>query len=274
MKTIKLRLGKPSLFYIFIIMKKADNFNPAKWLVENKITFQSKLNEIDREDWGDPRNQPDEEEADLFTASIMKKGTSIPGYEDQTYMSDTLVGEDGEEFGNYRIYNTYEEAVAADGTNIYTLEDKYAVTFPDPESKSEFYGKFNEGDLKKYKGLNAALALINEAKKKTVAVWDKNSIEDFFKFITKKGIKVKYFDFTKGTNGEVQIKINRSMYEAEFYVNYTDKTYYLVFKGTRNSDVAPDDFLDILDKKGVDQKYDYFSQGNLAIISFKEDESD
>jgi hypothetical protein len=26
-------------------MKKADNFNPAKWLVENKITFQSRLNE-------------------------------------------------------------------------------------------------------------------------------------------------------------------------------------------------------------------------------------
>ena len=24
-------------------MKKADNFNASKWLVENKITFQSKL---------------------------------------------------------------------------------------------------------------------------------------------------------------------------------------------------------------------------------------
>ena len=26
-------------------MKKADNFEPSKWLVENKITFQSKLSE-------------------------------------------------------------------------------------------------------------------------------------------------------------------------------------------------------------------------------------
>jgi hypothetical protein len=26
-------------------MKQADNFSPSKWLVENKITFQSKLNE-------------------------------------------------------------------------------------------------------------------------------------------------------------------------------------------------------------------------------------
>jgi hypothetical protein len=125
-------------------MKKADNFNPGKWLVENKITFQSRLNEIDREDWGDPRNQPDDEEADLLAASIMKKGAPIPGYKGQTYMNDTLVGEDGEEFGNYRIYNTYEEAVAADGTNIYTLEDKYVVTFSNPESKSEFAGKLNE----------------------------------------------------------------------------------------------------------------------------------
>ena len=30
-------------------MKKADNFNPGKWLVENKITFQSRLNEDKQE---------------------------------------------------------------------------------------------------------------------------------------------------------------------------------------------------------------------------------
>jgi hypothetical protein len=28
-------------------MKKADNFNPGKWLVENKITTQSRLNEVE-----------------------------------------------------------------------------------------------------------------------------------------------------------------------------------------------------------------------------------
>ena len=27
-------------------MKKADNFDPAKWLVENKLTSQSRLNEV------------------------------------------------------------------------------------------------------------------------------------------------------------------------------------------------------------------------------------
>ena len=33
-------------------MKKADSFNPGKWLVENKLTNQSRLNERwDDEDW-------------------------------------------------------------------------------------------------------------------------------------------------------------------------------------------------------------------------------
>jgi hypothetical protein len=123
-----------------------------------KNVFKEKLKEeympdTDYEDKWEKGGGPDEEEADLFTASIMKKGTSIPGYEDQTYMSDTLVGEDGEEFENYRTYSTYEEAVddatnpttgfTLPGVNIYKLEDGYAVTFPNTPSKSEFAGKFN-----------------------------------------------------------------------------------------------------------------------------------
>ena len=31
-------------------MKKVDNFNPGKWLVENKITTQSRLNEMSIDD--------------------------------------------------------------------------------------------------------------------------------------------------------------------------------------------------------------------------------
>jgi hypothetical protein len=31
-------------------MKKADKFDPAKWLVENKITFQSRLDEMEKFD--------------------------------------------------------------------------------------------------------------------------------------------------------------------------------------------------------------------------------
>ena len=42
-------------------MKKADNFNASKWLVENKITFQSRLNE-------------DEEEKKYYLAAKSKDG--------------------------------------------------------------------------------------------------------------------------------------------------------------------------------------------------------
>jgi hypothetical protein len=34
-------------------MKKADNFNPGKWLIENKLTNQSRLNEKVNEGWDD-----------------------------------------------------------------------------------------------------------------------------------------------------------------------------------------------------------------------------
>lgn len=36
-------------------MKKADNFDAKQWLVENKITTQSRLNELF--DYGDAKNK-------------------------------------------------------------------------------------------------------------------------------------------------------------------------------------------------------------------------
>ena len=41
-------MSKMNKIYIYDIlnnMKKADNFNASKWLIENKITTQSRLNE-------------------------------------------------------------------------------------------------------------------------------------------------------------------------------------------------------------------------------------
>ena len=102
--------------------------------------------------------------------------------------------------------------------------------------------------------------IINESPK----LWDSKAIEDFFKFLKTVGIKGTY-DFTnrKGTNGEVEIKAGRG-YEAEFYIN--DKEY-LVFRGTPNSNIAAEDFVNFLNKKGVNQKYDFFHSGNLAMIT-------
>lgn len=42
-------------------MKKADNFNAKQWLVENKITTQSNLNEVEKENF-----ITDEQKADII----------------------------------------------------------------------------------------------------------------------------------------------------------------------------------------------------------------
>jgi len=53
-KKMKERLGNSSLFlYIYDYMKKADNFDAKQWLVENKITFQSRLNEEENSKFDD-----------------------------------------------------------------------------------------------------------------------------------------------------------------------------------------------------------------------------
>jgi hypothetical protein len=60
-------------------MKKADNFDASKWLVENKITFQSRLNE-------------DEEKRGFYVTMKPKDGsygkstlTNLPNHANQTY---------------------------------------------------------------------------------------------------------------------------------------------------------------------------------------------
>lgn len=115
----------------------------------------------------------------------------------------------------------------------------------------------------------------SEAKKETEGGWNKKAIEDFFTFLETTGIKVTYLKFTntKGTNGEVDMKINRDKYLANFHVNYSNNTYYLVLVRTLDSDLASEDLDIFLQKKkaGRKAKYDSFHNGNAAIISFKEE---
>ena len=125
-------------------------------------------------------------------------------------------------------------------------------------------------------GITAIKKAMMEAKKETEGVWNKKAIEDFFTFLETIGIKVTYLKFTntKGTNGEVDMKINRDKYLANFHVNYSNNTYYLVLIRTIDSDLASEDLDIFLQKKkaGRKVKYDSFSTGNAAIISFKEEE--
>jgi len=57
-------------------MKKADNFDAKKWLVENKVTFQSRLNENEYED----ENEDEDNDYDLNDA--FKAAPSVASYED------------------------------------------------------------------------------------------------------------------------------------------------------------------------------------------------
>jgi hypothetical protein len=63
-------------------MKKADNFNPIKWLVENKITTQSRMNE----EQGNITTDDDMEKVTLKTeagiveiGNIFDENGAIPG---------------------------------------------------------------------------------------------------------------------------------------------------------------------------------------------------
>jgi hypothetical protein len=47
-------------------MKKADNFDASKWLIENKITFQSRLNENEEQEAVSFLNQHKQEIFDKF----------------------------------------------------------------------------------------------------------------------------------------------------------------------------------------------------------------
>ena len=77
-------------------MKKADNFDASKWLVENKITFQSRLNEnktlgpydFDTFKWKNQPSNPNAKLEDLENEDTVSKGdfwkSDIIGNEDST----------------------------------------------------------------------------------------------------------------------------------------------------------------------------------------------
>jgi hypothetical protein len=258
-------------------MKKADNFNPAKWLVENKITFQSRLNEIkikgktvktytqngdssfavtyeddtkeriavsdpinwdilhdadlneieympdtDYEDNWEKGGGMDDEEFDFFSAKIVDK--PFPDAKGNDRMIPTLVvDETGDEFQEFYILNTPEdeENLKNDQENGREIEGvfkvkmdngeiKTAVVYPPTSSKSEFYGKFNEGDLKKYKGLNAALALINENEKKIYGI-EKNGSPYEFGPYTYEEAKYRCEDYSEDDGGFYQPRLYNDM---------------------------------------------------------------
>ena len=105
-------------------MKKADNFDSSKWLVENKITFQSRLNE-------------DEEKRGFYVTMKPKDGsygkstlTNLPNHINQTYCGalqsiERLKAVDGKKGKKYTYYvsDTDGNPLDKDG-NIINEESK------------------------------------------------------------------------------------------------------------------------------------------------------
>jgi len=96
-------------------MKKADNFNASKWLVENKITFQSRLNEnktlgpydFDTFKWKNQPSNPNAKLEDLEAGDTLSKGdfwksdiigndSSTPSYGSENNGVWTFAWESGE----------------------------------------------------------------------------------------------------------------------------------------------------------------------------------
>ena len=91
--------------------------------------------------------------------------------------------------------------------------------------------------------------------------WDNKSIKDFFTYLKTLSIEVMP-QFGTNISGTVTMKINRKKYIASFNAKKSE----LVFAQTVESDLASVDFVNYLDNKGADEKYDYIDQGNLAIF--------
>jgi hypothetical protein len=69
-------------------MKKADNFDASKWLVENKITSQSKLNEEYESYKGGAGPDEDQQEKNTKTLGVLLKKDGIPFIEDREYAKE------------------------------------------------------------------------------------------------------------------------------------------------------------------------------------------
>ena len=85
-------------------MKKADNFNPGNWLVENKITFQSNLNE----------NEEDEQ--------VMINGKEV---DLSSIKLDDVYSDDYPDFSDaYILYAEYDDRTPLTREELEKLEDE------------------------------------------------------------------------------------------------------------------------------------------------------
>ena len=125
-------------------MKKADNFNASKWLVENKITFQSRLNEdLTDEIAALPNHHTAEDTAEATLVvgkyAVVRYDESDEGGEDMYVVWDNTVNQD--EIGSYDDEPEFESADPAEVAAFLNKNKSLnkAITM-DPVKSIEDYG--------------------------------------------------------------------------------------------------------------------------------------
>jgi hypothetical protein len=144
-------------------MKKADNFDASKWLVENKITFQSRLNE--NEEFSDDFPSLD---YNTITNFIKSKGYKITSY----YYDGGFDVNDGEYF-----IGVFDDHIAVTDGNGQVKDI--------PFNESRLNESINNNDLKLYYDILMDVGdedLAGEYKDIQVKANNFNSISDFIKY--------------------------------------------------------------------------------------------
>ena len=132
-------------------MKKADNFNPGNWLVENKITSQSRLNENQQENY-----------LNSLLEKIFEEGIDSLSLEEKEYLDNVSKGTNSKTPNEYlqdlfKEWKNGEIEAGNDIDNIYQWSDLHKF---DQELQDGFLSYVNL--VKKYPNLDKEdLAMLN-----------------------------------------------------------------------------------------------------------------
>ena len=108
-------------------MKKADNFDAKQWLVENKITFQSRLNE----DWLPSKDMSNEEYYESFKKFVIStlKQHEVIDEHIEIYLDDILKADDIKAYEGISDKNLYKDFLEFKNDQIEQDEDLYDFDF-------------------------------------------------------------------------------------------------------------------------------------------------
>ena len=119
-----------NLLYIYDIqnnMKKADNFDAKQWLIENKITFQSRLNE----NWLPYKDMSDEEYYESFKKFVIStlKQHKVIDEHIEIYLDEVLKKGNIKEYEGISDKDLYEDFLEVKNDQIEQDEDLFDFDF-------------------------------------------------------------------------------------------------------------------------------------------------